>query len=280
MSVMKDLFLKLFESLKLSSGLSSLFASLVVVVIWIIIGQILIYIVRQILFKFLKVKDKGPRSLTIVKLISSISKYAIWFLIIMIILSELNIDITPFIASAGVLGLAIGFGAQSIVKDFISGFFIIFEESFNVGDVVEIDAFKGTVLDLGLRTTKLKDWKGDIKIVRNGDINSLINFSKAESTAVVDFGVSYNTDLVVFRDKMAVFIESLKGKYEVVIEPPKFLGITELADSSINMRIIAKTKANQHFQIERDIRQDLVLYFSKNDIEIPFPQLVIHNEQN
>ncbi len=174
--------------------------------------------------------------------------------------------------------MAIGFGAQSVVKDFISGFFIIFEESFNVGDVIEIDSFKGTVLDLGFRTTKLKDWKGDIKIVRNGDINSMINFSKAESTAIINFGVSYKTDLNGFKVKMEDFIESIKGKYDVVIEHPMFLGVTELADSSINMRIIAKTKPNQHYQVERDIRVDLVLFFNKNDIEIPFPQLVIHNE--
>lgn len=278
MGIFKDVFLKFFEGLNFSVEISNLIASLIVIIIWIIVGIISIYVVRQILYRVFKIKDRGPRSLTIGKLISSISKYAIWFIVIMIILSELEIDITPFIASAGVLGLAIGFGAQSVVKDFISGFFIIFEESFNVGDVIEIDAFKGTVLDLGFRTTKLKDWKGDIKIVRNGDINSLVNFSKAESTAIIDFGVSYNTDLNVFKVKMEVFIESITGKYIVVIEPPKFVGITQLDDSSINMRIIAKTSPNQQYQVERDIRADLVLFFKENDIEIPFPQLVIHNE--
>jgi small conductance mechanosensitive channel len=280
MGILRDIFLKIFESLNVSVEISNLLTSLIVVVIWIFVGVISIYVVRQILFKVFKIKDRGPRSLTIGKLVSSISKYAIWFIIVMIILSELEIDITPFIASAGVLGLAIGFGAQSVVKDFISGFFIIFEESFNVGDVIEIDSFKGTVLDLGFRTTKLKDWKGDIKIVRNGDINSLINFSKAESTAIIDFGVSYKTDLNVFKSKMEVFIESEIGKYPAVIEPPKFVGITQLADSSINMRIIAKTNPNQQYQVERDIRSDLVLFFKENDIEIPFPQLVIHNEQD
>ena len=278
MDVLKELMAKLLESLNVQLELSNLIISAVVVILWIIIGLISINVVREILFKVFKIRDRGPRSLTIGKLISSISKYAIWFVVTMIIFSELEIDVTAFIASAGVLGLAIGFGAQSIVKDFISGFFIIFEESFNVGDVIEIDSFKGTVLDLGFRTTKLKDWKGDIKIVRNGDINSLINFSKAESTAIIDFGVSYNTDLNVFKVKMEVFIESIKGKYIVVIEPPKFVGITQLDDSSINMRIIAKTNPNQQYQVERDIRGDLVLFFKENDIEIPFPQLVIHNE--
>jgi len=278
MGVLKDLMAKLLENINVPLELANLIISALVVILWIIIGLISIFVVREILFKVFKIRDRGPRSLTIGKLISSISKYAIWFVVTMIIFSELEIDVTAFIASAGVLGLAIGFGAQSIVKDFISGFFIIFEESFNVGDVIEIDSFKGTVLDLGFRTTKLKDWKGDIKIVRNGDINSLINFSKAESTAIIDFGVSYNTDLNVFKVKMEVFIESIKGKYIVVIEPPKFVGITQLDDSSINMRIIAKTNPNQQYQVERDIRGDLVLFFKENDIEIPFPQLVIHNE--
>ena len=278
MEAFKNLLLNLLQDIGLSLEFSDVIINLVMIIVWIVIGLISIVIVRQILYKVFKIKDRGARSLTVGKLVSSISKYLIWFIIFMIILSELNVDITAFIASAGVLGLAIGFGAQSVVKDFISGFFIIFEESFNVGDVIEIDNFKGTVLDLGFRTTKVKDWKGDIKIVRNGDINSMINFSKAESTAVVNFGVSYKTDLNDFKEKMEIFIESITGKYPVVIEPPRFLGVTGLADSSINMRVIAKTFANQHYQVERDIRSDLVLFFRKNDIEIPFPQIVVHNE--
>ena len=182
------------------------------------------------------------------------------------------------IASAGVIGLAIGFGAQEIVKDFISGFFIIFEESFNVGDVIEADGFKGNVLELGLRITKIRNWRGEVKIIRNGQMDSIINYSKGDSIAVINFGVSYNTDLVKFPKLINKFIGSIDGKYDMVIEKPKYLGITELADSSINMRIIAKTVESQHFQIERDIRNDLVIFCVDNNIEIPFPQLVVHNE--
>ena len=225
-----------------------------------------------------KIKERGPRALTIGKLASSISKYVIWFIISMIILSELEIDVTPFIASAGVIGLAIGFGAQEIVKDFISGFFIIFEESFNVGDVIEVDGFKGNVLELGLRITKIRNWRGEIKIIRNGQMDSIINHSKEDSIAVINFGVSYNTDLVKFPKLINKFIASIDGKYDMIIEKPKYLGITELADSSINMRIIAKTVVSEHFQIERDIRNDLVVFCVDNNIEIPFPQLVVHNE--
>ncbi len=278
MDSIKDILLSLFQNLNFSDELSSLITSIILIIVWIIIGFISIVIVKQILFKIFKIKDRGPRALTIGKLISSVSKYVIWFIISMIILTELKIDVTPFIASAGVIGLAIGFGAQEVVKDFISGFFIIFEESFNVGDLIQVDGFKGNVVELGLRITKIKNWRGEIKIIRNGDIDSLVNFSKEDSIAVINFGVSYNTDLSNFSELMDKFIKSIDGKYDVIIEKPKYLGIIELGDSSINMRIIARTVASEHFQVERDIRTDLVIFCTDNNIEIPFPQLVIHNE--
>ena len=250
------------------------------IVIWILIGILSHLLVKHLLFKVLRLKRKGPRAMTIGKLTSNISKYFIWFIIGMVILGEMNIDVTPFIASAGVIGLAIGFGAQEIVKDFISGFFIIFEESFNVDDVVEIDGFKGNVLSLGLRTTRIMNWKGEVKILNNGDIRSVINFSKSDSIAIVLFGVSYDTNLLKLQELMAVFVQNTYLKYEAIIETPTFSGITELADSSINMRLIAKTESLQHYQVERDIRRDLLIYLYENNIEIPFPQLVIHNEKN
>jgi|LGVF01.2.fsa_nt_gb small conductance mechanosensitive channel len=271
-------------SLLVDINISEVIANIIVIslsiVVWILIGIALQFIIKHLLFKVLKLKRKGPRAVTIGKLSSNISKYFIWFIISMVILEELNVDVTPFIASAGVIGLAIGFGAQEIVKDFISGFFIIFEESFNVDDVVEIDGFKGNVLSLGLRTTRIMNWKGEIKILNNGDIKSVINFSKSDSIAVILFGVSYDTDLLKLQELMAVFVQNTYLKYDDIIETPSFSGITELADSSINLRVVAKTKTLKHYQVERDIRRDLVLYFNENNIEIPFPQLVIHNEKN
>ena len=271
-------------SLLVDINISEVIANIIVIslsiVVWILIGIALQFIIKHLLFKVLKLKRKGPRAVTIGKLSSNISKYFIWFIISMVILEELNVDVTPFIASAGVIGLAIGFGAQEIVKDFISGFFIIFEESFNVDDVVEIDGFKGNVLSLGLRTTRIMNWKGEIKILNNGDIKSVINFSKSDSIAVILFGVSYDTDLLKLQELMAVFVQNTYLKYDDIIETPSFSGITELADSSTNLRVVAKTKTLKHYQVERDIRRDLVLYFNENNIEIPFPQLVIHNEKN
>jgi small conductance mechanosensitive channel len=247
------------------------------VVLWLIIAFIVNRISKAVIFKTLRVEKKGARALTIAKLLNSIVKYIVWFIVIMVILSSLGVDLTPFIASAGVVGLAIGFGAQEIVRDFISGFFIIFDGEFEVGEVIEVDGFKGTVLTVELRTTVIENWMGQRKIINNGNIQNIINFSRSNSLAIIDFGVAYDTDLMKMTEIMPAFLEHAMSKYEVIIEQPSFLGVTELADSSINMRIIAKTKTMQHFQVERDLRRDLVLYLNQHDIEIPFPQVVVHN---
>jgi len=125
--------------------------------------------------------------------------------------------------------------------------------------------------------TKDKFRKFEIKILNNGDIKSITNFSKSTSIAIIEFGVSYNTDLLKLQELMSSFIQEIYSKYDNIVEAPIFLGVTELADSSINMRLIAKTKTLQHYQVERDVRKDLIIYFNNNNIEIPFPQLVLHN---
>ncbi len=280
MNGIKESLYNLFVDINLPVVIANIIVIVITIVLWILIGIIAQIIIKHLLYKVLKLKSKGPRAITIGKLTSNISKYFIWFIIGMVVLGEMNIDVTPFIASAGVIGLAIGFGAQEIVKDFISGFFIIFEESFNVNDVVEVDGFKGNVLSLGLRTTRIQNWKGEIKILNNGDIKSVINYSMADSIAVVEFGVSYSTNLLELQELMGEFVQNTYVKYDDIVETPSFSGITELSDSSINMRLLAKTKTLKHFQIERDIRRDLVILFNENKIEIPFPHLVIQNEQD
>ena len=264
----------------LDSALSNIIVMGLTVVLWIFIGILVNKIIRITIFKSLRVSKKGARAETVARLISNVSRYAVWFIVLIVILAELDIDITPFIASAGVVGLAIGFGAQEIVRDFISGFFIIFDGEFNIGDVVESDGFKGNVKTIGLRTTVLVNWKGETKIINNGNLGNIINYSTNKSVAIVDFGVSYDTDLEKVSELMKTFVDEVEGKYEDIVEKPVFLGVTELAGSSINLRIIAKTNTLKHFQVERNIRKDIVKYLGENDIEIPFPQVVVHNAQD
>lgn len=265
------------SGLNLNDAVAQILVTAVMIIVWLLVGFLLMRVLKFVIRKSMRVDKNGARALTVSKLLTSISRYVVWFIMVLMILGELNVDITPIIASAGVIGLAVGFGAQEIVKDFISGFFILFEGSFNVGEVVEVDGFKGSVISLGLRTTIIENWLGERKIINNGNIGSIINCSRNDSIAIIDCGVGYDTDLEKLSKLMVTFVVEMKEKYPIITDTPQFLGVTELADSSINIRLIAKTETMQHFGIERNIRKDLVNVLVKNNIEIPFPQVVVHN---
>jgi small conductance mechanosensitive channel len=277
MNELKTILQNLLTGVGLSEAVAGFLVTIIAVILWIVVGVLVNSIVKRSIKRFLKKKDYESRTTTIGKLITSIARYTVWFIIVLTVLGEFNVNIAPILASAGVLGLAIGFGAQTIVKDFISGFFIIFDKVFNVGDLVEIQGFTGNIKALGLRVTVIQNWKGDVKTVSNGDISSVINYSKNNSTAVVEFGVAYETDLQKLNEIMQSFVKVEYDKYPDIVEEPKFLGVIALADSSINMRLIAKTLTLKHYQIERDLRKDLVEYFKENGITIPFPQIVVTN---
>jgi small conductance mechanosensitive channel len=257
--------------------ISEILVSVIVIVLWVIVGFLSNTLIRKSIYRLMKSRDFESRTTTIGKLVTSVVRYVVWLLVLIIILREMNIDIMPIAASAGVVGLAIGFGAQQIVKDFISGFFIMFEGVFNVGDLVEVDNFTGNVLKLGLRTTTIQNWKGEVKTVSNGDIRGVVNFSKNDSLAVVEFGVAYDTDLIKLNEVMDEFIQIEFDKYDNIIELPKYLGVTKLDSSSVNLLLIAKTKTLQHFQIGRSLREDIVTYFAEKGIEIPYPHVVVKN---
>jgi len=233
--------------------------------------------IKKSVFRIMKSRGFESRTTTIGKLLISVARYALWLVILTIILREMNIDVMPIVASAGVLGLAIGFGAQQIVKDFISGFFIMFEGVFNVGDLIEIDDFTGNVVRLGLRTTVTQNWKGQVKTVSNGNIRGVINYSKNDSLAVVEFGVSYDTDLSKLNELMDEFCALVFDRHDNIIDKPQFLGVTKLDNSSINLLLTAKTKTLQHFGVERLLRKDIVTFFGEKGIEIPYPHLVVKN---
>ena len=262
--------------LNLHSLLSQALINLIVIAVWVVIGIFAVRISHKIMSKFF-IKAKGEkRGKTLSELTSSALKALVWFIIILAILDELGFEIAPILASAGILGLAIGFGAQSLVKDIVSGFFIIIDNAFNIGETIEVKGFRGKVAYMNLRVTHLENFVGSVFIINNGEISQLINWSRRNTTAIVDFGVDYATDLAKVSSVMPAFMETLKEKYEEIVELPSFLGVTDLADSSINMRIIAKTSTGNHFAIERKIRQDLVEFLTKHKVSIPFPQIVIH----
>ncbi|HOH18364.1 MAG TPA: mechanosensitive ion channel, partial [Bacilli bacterium] len=152
------------------------------IIVFIIIGLIVGRFIRRH-------KQKRRRAVTLAKMIQSIFRYTVSIIIIIIILDVWDVNIMPVLAGAGILGLAIGFGAQSLIKDLIAGMAIVFENYYDIDDVIEINGFKGRVEELGLKSTRIVNWKGEVKTFFNGDIKDVVNYSKNPSTGIVDIEV-------------------------------------------------------------------------------------------
>lgn len=244
-----------------------------IVIIFVII---ILFINRFTLGKLERLKmEKRKRASTVAKLLQSIVKYIAVILSIIIILGIWNFNIGPVLAGAGIIGLAVGFGAQSIIKDLFSGISIVFDNYYDVGDVIEIKGFKGTVIEVGLKSTKIVNWLGDVKIFSNGDITEVTNFSKNPSLGVVEINVAYEENI----DKVISLLEEnlihIKETFPQVIEGPNVVGVVSLAPNSVVIRITVTTLAEEHYSVERGIRKYVKELFNQNHIEIPYPRVVM-----
>jgi len=248
----------------------------------ILLSVIVVKIGKSVISRAFKVKLKGAlrhterRETTLVKLLQNTLSYVVYFAAILAILSAFTIDVTGVLAGAGVLGLAVGFGAQSLVKDIISGFFIIFEDQFSVGDYVQINEAVGTVEEIGLRTTKVSAYGGEIHIIPNGNISEVINYSINNSLAILDIRLAYETDILKTEKLLEAFLAGLSEGYEALISQPTIVGIQDLGTSEIVMRITAETQPVMQYAIARNLRRDLKIFLDMNDIEIPYPKMVMY----
>ncbi len=250
-----------------------------------IIASLLVILVSLALFKitriaFAKLSQGGGfrerRRKTIAKVSLSIIKYTIGIIATLLILSFFGVNVVPALAGLGIAGLVIGLGAQRFINDLISGFFIIFEHHFDVGDKIEVKGFKGDVIDIGLKTTKIKNWKGEVKILNNGDINDITNFALFESVAVVDFAIAYQENIDEAIAVVNQHLVELRELLPQIIEDPVVLGVTNLGSSSVDLRIIAKTKNEEHYAVERMMRKKIKEWLDEANIENPFPQIVVN----
>lgn len=219
------------------------------------------------------------RKQTIYKVTQSMVDYTIKIALVLIVLAIWGVNVLPALAGLGILGLVLGFGAQDLMKDIIAGFFIIFEQHFDIGDIVEINGYKGEVIDIGLKTTKVMNWKKDIKIFNNSSVQNMINYSLTESMAIVEVGVSYDTDAETLIQLINQHFTDYIKKNEDVVEDPKCIGIIAFSSSSVDVRVVARTKPEKQYAIERTLRKELKELFDENDIEIPFSQIVIHSKE-
>ncbi|HSH23975.1 MAG TPA: mechanosensitive ion channel family protein, partial [Massilibacterium sp.] len=213
------------------------------------------------------------------RLIQNVVTYVIYFIALIMILEELNVPVKSLLAGAGIVGLAVGFGAQSLVKDIITGFFIVFEDQFAVGDYVRIGEFEGTVEEIGLRTTKIKSWTGEVHILPNSSIIEVTNFSLHNSIAVVDVSIAYEEDINQAERIIQDYLETLENKYEEIVAPPEVLGVQMLGGSDVVIRVIAETLPVMNFKIARILRKELKQYLEERGVEIPYPRMVLLNQE-
>ena len=222
----------------------------------------------------------GKQRKSIASLFSSLTKLVGIVVAIVWALSILGVNIAGIFASLGIASLIIGFGAQSLIEDAITGIFIIFEGQYNVGDVIVLDDFRGVVRNIGIRTTAIEDTGGNIKIVNNSDIRNLQNRSKNLSVAVCDVSISYDADIEKVE---SVIQEALPDIYErnkeIFAKQPKYQGVDALGESSVVMRLTVEVTEENFFIGRRKLNKEIKMLFDKNGIEIPFNQLVIHQSQ-
>jgi len=228
---------------------------------------------RMILKQFGRLLRKGR---AIIDIICSLIKYAVVIVLIFLVLKSFGVDTTSILAGIGILGLIIGLGAQPLITDIIAGLFIVFENVFEVGDIIVIDGFRGTVKEIGIRTTKIEDAGGNIKVMNNSDLRSLINMTENLSLACCDMSIEYGESIERVEAILSNNLEKIKENIPDIVEGPFYRGVTELADSAVVLRFVAKCEESNKYQVERDMNRQFKLLFDQNNINIPFNQVVVH----
>jgi small-conductance mechanosensitive channel len=219
------------------------------------------------------------RAKTLAKITNNFISVAIVTVAIFLIFTEVGIQIGPLLAAAGIAGLAIGFGAQSLVKDFLSGFFILLENQYRVGDVIKLGDLSGVVEKMTLRITALRDLQGVVHFIPNGEIKSVSNMSYHWSRMLVDIGVAYKENV----DRVIETLKTLCSEFYAdkpwdtdLLEEPQVVGVEALADSQVTIRVMAKTKPLKQWDAMREFRRRVKNRFDRLGIEIPFPQRTVH----
>lgn len=215
------------------------------------------------------------RAETLRSLLKNVLRYGVDVAAIMLVLSQIGIDTTALLASVGLASLAIGFGAQSLVRDLISGFFILFEDQYRVGDYIETAGLSGYVVEVGLRVTKLRDFGGQIHIIPNGEVTKVSNYSRGAMTVMFDVRVAYEADV----EKAMAVIERACVAYAAsdprVVTVPSVLGIHQLSESSVDIRIWGEAEPMAQWSVSRGLRLAIKKALDEAGIEIPYPRQVL-----
>lgn len=269
----------------LSHGIRIVIIAVAAYVLNLILSRIIIKAVRVAV-----VAEEGDsedaeqkREDTLIRIFNGALRILIIILAIMMILQEAGLEIGPLLAGAGIAGLAFGFGGQYLIRDVITGLFVILENQYRIGDVVNIDGTGGSVVDINLRKTTLRDLNGTVHHIPHGTVTKVSNLSKDWARLNLDMGVAYNTNLdklIEVINKTGIELAEDPDFKDSIITPPRFLRVNEFADSAIVVKILGDTKPLKQWEVTGEFRKRLKKAFDGEGIEIPFPQRVIHQARD
>ncbi len=247
----------------------------IVVVVAFLVG---VNVLMQIIIGF--IPQKGGRISTFTTIVSSLVKYVVVLVGFCWILSAIGLDLNTVFAGVGIIALIIGFGAESLVADLVTGMFMLFENQFNVGDIIELDGYRGKVEFIGIRTTGVRDIGGNLKIINNSDIKNVLNRSERGSVTVTEIGVSYRTDLKKVDKLMPDILQKIKeNNPEMFINEIRYLGVENLSDSAVVLKFVADVEEENIFSGRRVLNKELKCAFDEAGIEITYPKLDVYMRQ-
>jgi len=260
---------------------------IILVVAWLlgVLSKILIGRIAKVLEKThrgdeIAILEQEKRIKTIWSLLAVTVRVVIYAVAVLMILAELGINITALLAGAGIMGIALGFGAQSMVKDMLAGLFILIEDQYRMGDVVEVNggAFGGTVEKMSIRTTWLRAFNGNLHIIPNGSIEAVTNYTHKWTRVLLDFGISYGDDIDSAAEAIKETALKMAAEPEwenVFLSQPEVLGVEKLDDSAVLLRLIAQAVPGDQWRLARELRRRVKYALEESGANIPFPQVTV-----
>ncbi len=257
-----------------------IYMTIIIIILALILEKLLKKIIKKTFNPEKKHKRFDTRKLkTISSFLCNIVKYIIWIIVFLALLSLYGVNTAALITGLGVVSLVVGLAFQDILKDILVGASILFENWYAVGDSVKIDDFSGTVISIGLKSTRVQAYTGEIKIISNRNITEVINYSLDKSLAVVDVSISYETDIEKAEKVLKTRAATLKEKNSYIVDEPEIWGIENLDSSSVIIRVVAKCKPTKNSSVQRLMRKEFKDALEKNGIKIPYTQIEVHNEK-
>lgn len=245
-----------------------------------VIAVILLMILITVVFSFIlaRLKPKTPKGRSAVSLARSALSYVTALIGIFWCLAAIGVNLSTVFAGVGIVALIIGFGAQSLVEDLVTGIFLVFEDQFNVGDIIEVDGFRGTVESIGIRTTCIRDVGNNMKIINNSDLRNILNRSTSSSFAVTTVSIAYGASLERAEKVLEGLFPKLLEKYpDVFLSMPRYLGVQSLGESGVELKVGGEVAEANIYSAPRLMNREIKLAFDAAGVEIPFPQVVVHS---